>query len=197
MIVELITPKEEFARMERTAAESTLTCHANVGKMSAEDYKPSDTLKNIITWGHESTLEHIKLSYRVKDLSRACLQELARHRHISLSVESTRHTLKEQINSGKTNFAFPARMSKELQIVIFDYLHTLTNYVKDSSNVLNDDLKYAIPECICTNLVMSANIRELRHIIKVRTHPFALAEFQELARKIYEVVPDEFKYLSA
>ena len=195
MIVELMTSKEHFAEMERTAAESTLTCHANVGKMSAEDYKPSDTLKNIIKWGHESVLEHIKLSYRVKDLSRACLQELARHRHISLSVESTRHTLKQKIKNGDIKNYLPPTSTVELNQLVSNYFNSLAEFLKMNPDIPNDLLKYVIPECVCTNLVMSANIRELRHIIKVRSAPAALAEFQELARNFYEVVPDEFKYL--
>ena len=195
MIVELMTSKEHFAEMERTAAESTLTCNANVGKMSAEDYKPSDTLKNIIKWGHESVLEHIKLSYRVKDLSRACLQELARHRHISLSVESTRHTLKQKIKSGEIKNYLPPTSTVELCQLLSNYFNSLAEFLKMNPDIPNDLLKYVIPECVCTNLVMSANIRELRHIIKVRSAPAALAEFQELARNFYEVVPDEFKYL--
>ena len=195
MIVELMTSKEYFAEMERTAAEATLTCHANVEKMSAEGYKPSDTLKNIIKWGHESVLEHIKLSYRVKDLSRACLQELARHRHISLSVESTRHTVKQKIKSGEIKNYLPPTSTVELCQLVSNYFNSLAEFLKMNPDIPNDLLKYVIPECVCTNLVMSANIRELRHIIKVRSAPAALAEFQELARNFYEVVPDEFKYL--
>jgi len=44
---------------------------------------------------HSSTLEHINYSFDIEGISRACLQELARHRHTSMSVKSTRYTLKE------------------------------------------------------------------------------------------------------
>ena len=43
---------------------------------------------------HASTLEHLNYSFYLT-ISRAVLQELARHRHASLSVKSTRYTLKE------------------------------------------------------------------------------------------------------
>ena len=59
----------------------------------------------------------------------------------------------------------------------------------------NDELKYFLPEFWPTNLVLTANIRELRHIVTLRTTPAALQEFQDLARKFVEVVPDQFKYL--
>ena len=44
---------------------------------------------------HKSVLEHLFYSFDIKGISRACLQELARHRMASLSVKSTRYTLKE------------------------------------------------------------------------------------------------------
>ena len=59
----------------------------------------------------------------------------------------------------------------------------------------NDELKYYIPEFWPTNLVMTANVRELRHIVSLRTAPAALKEFQDLARKFVETVPERFRYL--
>lgn len=44
---------------------------------------------------HASTLEHLTYNFEIDGISRACLQELARHRMASLSVKSTRYTLKE------------------------------------------------------------------------------------------------------
>ena len=200
MIVELMTSKEHFTEMERTAAEATLTCHANVEKMSAEGYKPSDTLKNIIKWGHESVLEHINLSFQVKDLSRACLQELARHRFISLSVKSTRHTLKKTLQQDYikilgSKFILHHETTQKTFRPEEAITTILIDLVREYPDIKNDELKYFLPEFWPTNLVMTVNIRELRHIIKVRTHPAALEEFRELARKLYEVVPTKFKYL--
>ena len=37
---------------------------------------------------HASTLEHLNYSFDIDGISRACLQELARHRHASMSVNS-------------------------------------------------------------------------------------------------------------
>ena len=44
---------------------------------------------------HASTLEHLSYNFYIQGISRALLQELARHRIASLSVKSTRYTLKE------------------------------------------------------------------------------------------------------
>jgi len=47
---------------------------------------------------HESTLEHITLNFLIKNTSRGVLQELARHRIASYSVQSTRYTMSDLIN---------------------------------------------------------------------------------------------------
>ena len=44
---------------------------------------------------HASTLEHLYYNFYIQGVSRALLQELARHRLASLSVKSTRCTLKD------------------------------------------------------------------------------------------------------
>jgi len=200
--------------------------------------KPETFLKRAIKAGHESVLEHITLTYEVNNLSRACLQELARHRHISLSVESTRHTLKKIFtddnkliqqaqNIEKNTMLSLSLISlngfiksvlpefKEIDtenkkgfirldialLAILRYMSTNGKAVQqdgslnENSSVSNDLLKYYLPEFWPTNLVLTANIRALRELIMKRTNPAALKEFQVLARKFVEAVPDEFKYL--
>lgn len=44
---------------------------------------------------HKSIAEHLVYTFSIDGISRACLQELARHRIASLSVKSTRYTLKK------------------------------------------------------------------------------------------------------
>lgn len=46
---------------------------------------------------HASTLEHLSYNFYIEGVSRALLQELARHRHQNLSVESTRYTMSKSL----------------------------------------------------------------------------------------------------
>jgi thymidylate synthase (FAD) len=65
---------------------------------------------------HSSTLEHLTYNFHIYDISRALLQELARHRIASLSVKSTRYTLKELKNEEhfmNDDFLFHAIASEE------------------------------------------------------------------------------------
>ena len=181
MNVELLTRTEHIADMERVAALAALTCRGNTDK----DFVPAEVLTRIIKAGHESILEHINLTYSIKGITRAVLQELSRHRHISLSVESTRHTLRKKFDT--VSAGLPREYS--------EYLFVLWCKLRDTPNTPNDELKYLLPEFWPTNLVLTSNVRELRHILNLRTAPAALKEFRELARAMYEVVPEGFKYL--
>ncbi|MBR2207911.1 MAG: FAD-dependent thymidylate synthase [Synergistaceae bacterium] len=196
MDVRLLTTPEHFEAMQHNAAYAMLTCHANTEKLRHE---PSRSfIEKAIKAGHDSILEHITLTYEVNNLSRACLQELARHRHISLSVESTRHTLKKHINDESKPFYVPGNLQITLDGEKINPAEIMCIFLMQGardSNISNDILKYYIPEFWPTNLVMTANVRELRHIVKLRTSPAALKEFQDLARKFVEVLPDDFKYL--
>lgn len=64
-----------------------------------EDMEESSLLHQLShVYQHESVLEHISLSFHIKDISRGVLQELARHRIGSYSVRSTRYTLGPLVN---------------------------------------------------------------------------------------------------
>ena len=76
-----------------------------------------------------------------------------------------------------------------------DYLSLLREIISRNPKISNDELKYYIPEFWPTNLIMSSNVRELRHIIDLRSAPNALKEFRYLARALFDVVPNEFKFL--
>ena len=69
---------------------------------------------------HESTLEHTSLNFIIKNTSRGVLQELARHRIASFSVQSTRYTMSDLINW--FNVCKKLRMGKEFFIEQIDAL---------------------------------------------------------------------------
>lgn len=193
MEVKLLTSTASLKDMEQFAAIAALTCHANTDK----EFVAPDVLERIINWKHDSILEHINLTYSVKGLSRACLQELARHRHLTLSVESTRHTLRQQLLDKTIQISLPGDIDEELRGVIMGYLTCLISYMHSHPNTPNDHIKYAIPECVCTNLIMTMNIRELCHILALRTAPAALKEFRDFAHALYDAVPEKYRYLLA
>lgn len=185
MNVKLLTSPSSIADMEKFAAIGALICRGNADK----EFVPCEVLARIIKAGHESILEHINLTYSIKGISRALLQELSRHRHISLSVESTRHTLRKQMRGEAYDIAIGVNRDR------LYFMKYFKEFMKHNPEMPNDELKYFLPEFWPVNLVLTSNVREFRHILNLRTAPAALKEFRDLARAMYEAVPEQYKYL--
>ena len=153
---------------------------------------------------HKSVLEHLFYSFDIKGISRACLQELARHRMASLSVKSTRYTLKElnkeesflplcEENYKRAEKYIMLSSNERVKDQSIKALENLRLAVKDG--IANDIAKYIIPECYKTELVWSINARSLQNFLELRTAKVALKEIRELAYSVYKALPQEHLYL--
>jgi len=167
---------------------------------------------------HGSTLEHLNYTFDIDGISRALLQELARHRHASLSVKSSRYTLGKL----KTEATFIGSKTDERDMtsVAYDYVRAenyivltgsnnsgaqrVDRYSVDAlenlrklieANTSNDKAKYCLPESYKTSLTYTINARSLQNLLGLRTAPSALAEFRKLAQAMYNNLPEEHKYL--
>jgi len=141
---------------------------------------------------HSSTLEHVNYTFDIDGISRACLQELARHRMQSLSVKSTRYTLKELKDADNVE-KFLVPVTSEIL-----YANTLQlQHVQDLLNagVSNDIIKYMLPEAYKTSLVSTMNLRALQNFLQLRTSKAALWEIRELAEAMYRATPDSHKFM--
>ena len=153
---------------------------------------------------HKSVLEHLFYSFDIKGISRACLQELSRHRMASLSVKSTRYTLKElnkedsflplcEENYKRAEKYIMLSSNERVKDQSIKALENLRLAVKDG--IANDIAKYIIPECYKTELVWSINARSLQNFLELRTAKVALKEIRELAYSVYKALPQEHLYL--
>lgn len=106
------TPLEVCARAIRTCWDS----HAKSDCGGEIDKDLIHRIGNINK--HKSTLEHLYYNFEIIGISRACLQELARHRMASLSVKSTRYTLKE--------------LKNESEFINLDSIKKIENMLQDS-----------------------------------------------------------------
>lgn len=170
------------------------TCTATTEKMSDTWMDCEAFLMRLVEQGHMSVFEHVNYTFSIKGVSRALLQELSRHRHISLSVESTRWALK-RIMGSDLDLIFPEELDGSegyMKILIAHIKYAL----KDGKR--NDSVKYLLPECIPTNLILTLNLRELIHIYRLRTSSRALKEFHDLMIDIAQCLPNpHFRILTA
>lgn len=198
----------------QVAIKGTRTCWDSHDKADCgvKDRELLDRVGN--KFKHKSILEHISYNFYIEGVSRALLQELARHRIASLSVKSTRYTLKELKN--ELSFINVSILRHdELPDVSFDteraekYLvltgvwaidcmsiHALENLrVVLISGYSNDYAKYCLPESYKTELTWSINMRSLQNFLSLRMDKAALWEIRQLADEVYEAIPEDHKYL--
>ena len=194
--------KEEAERSVFDSDEELIEYYIRENTIGSRDLDLLDRVVN--QYHHASIAEHISFNFFIDGISRACLQEVSRHRHTSLSVKSSRYTLKELKNEDSfTTNALEGRVRAER------YLFMTVDETVNRSSVLalenlrshiaagtsNDIAKYCMPEAFRTQLTWSINLRSLQNFLSLRTDKKALPEIQHLARLIYEALPEEAKSL--
>ena len=150
---------------------------------------------------HSSTLEHLNYNFYIKGISRALLQELARHRMASLSVKSTRYTLKELKDEKPFSVSDKQRAKKYLVLTgneavdsaSIKALENLREILK--SGISNDIAKYALPESYKTELTWTINARSLQNFLSLRSSKSALWEIRNLAFNIFDALPKDHQYI--
>jgi len=174
-----------------------------------EDEKETYITKDVITKDYEFKSifgnycdllykNEIFYTFRIKNISRALLQEFVRHDDfLGITVKSTRYTLKELKNEDpfityKDNEKIYDIQRAEKYVIlteiveinhsIIEALENLRNLIK--SGFENDKTKYAIPEAYKTEMIVTLPKRNFENLIKLRTDKSALWEFQRLANEM-------------
>jgi len=136
-----------------------------------EDVTPEDFCRRIIKRGHESALEHVSSTFRIVT-DRGVMAELTRHRTgVAFSIESTRY-----VKYGDISVCKPIEMPNG---VAFQAWYQLCkNSEKAYTEIIANGGKpqtarAVLPTCTATTIVVTANWREWRHILRLRTAPAA------------------------
>jgi thymidylate synthase (FAD) len=181
----------------KVCAHAIRTCWQSFDKSDDGGEKDKELIDRVGNkFKHASTLEHITYTFYISGVSRALLQELARHRMASPSVKSTRYTLKELKDSTDTIdyekflvFTGEDDVDNASRIALDNLKRILQN------GVSNDKAKYCLPESYKTELTWTINARSLQNFITLRSSKAALWEIRDLANKLYKILPDDHKYL--
>jgi len=144
---------------------------------------------------HASTLEHLVYTFYVQGISRACLQELARHRIASLSVKSSRYTLKEIKEAENLDYEKYLVMTGNAMVDEASKSALKTLQMVLQSGVSNDFAKFCMPESYKTELTWTINARSLQNFLTLRSSKSALWEIRQLSHAVFEAIPDEHRYL--
>lgn len=183
-------------------AHAIRTCWQSYDKSDCGGPKDLDLIDRVGNkFKHASTLEHLTYTFFIEGISRALLQELARHRMASPSVKSTRYTLKELKEESEFDSKDFNRASKYLVMTESDLVNEMSIKALENlrqvlqTKIGNDVAKYCLPESYKTSLTWTINARSLQNFISLRTSKSALWEIRDLANKVFEALPQDHKYL--
>lgn len=175
-------------------------CYKSEDKITHDSSKPF--VKNLIADGHESVLEHVSFTVRFI-VDRGVSHEIVRHRLASYSQESTRYCnySDEKFENGVT-FIIPSQMfTTSISVTLWQRSCELAEKAYFALLKLGEAPQTAravLPTCVKTEIVMTANLREWRHFLKLRTaanaHPDMRAVTVPLLRELQskiEIVFDD------
>lgn len=175
--VELVTPFNESEALKRIEAAGR-TCYKSEDRITPDSAKRFVTA--LIRLGHDSVLEHVSVSFRIT-CDRGVSHELVRHRIASYSQESTRYCRYDNITviepPGLNGVARSAWM-EAMRITEIAYTHLILMGFKP------EIARAVLPTCLKTEVVMTANLREWRHFLKLRLSKAAHPQIRQLAGHI-------------
>ena len=153
-----------------------------VWKNSAEKF-----VEMIVRKGHLSVLEHVNAAFRLTGGSRAFTHQLVRHRMASFTQQSQRY-----VNENNFRFVEPPSIAghEEAHDAFTAFMeHARSAYLNlQSMGIKNEDARFVLPNAITSEIVVSADLREWRHIIEVRSHSSAQWEIRQAAVTIFEIL---------
>lgn len=187
--MKLISPSHEFleeidgVKMLKRLERIGRVCYKSEGKTTDTSYE--QFLSNLLARGHESVIEHEKVSVKII-CDRGVSHEIVRHRIASYSQESTRYC-----NYSKDQFGHELTMIKPcfwredseaytawketMEIIEKNYFRML------ESGAAAQEARSILPNSLKTEIVVTMNMREWRHFFKLRTAEAAHPQMREVA----------------
>ena len=168
-LVDTINPEEILRKLEVCGKVSR---QSKLG--DAENF-----VRSIIKRGHESVLEHVSLTFKIV-CDRAIMAELTRHRLASFTVESTRYVKYDELK-----FIDPPDM---VNVRAFELLY---RGLIENDKLPPEIARSVLPLCTATTIYMTANLRDLRHILKLRTDKAAHPQMRHIMNQVLAVFKEK------
>lgn len=178
-ILDEINGEEILKKIEKIGR----VCYKSEDRISEES--SIKFVKDIIKRGHESVIEHEKISVRII-CDRGVSHEIVRHRIASYSQESTRYCNYYKDKFGKSltliKPVFWEKESEEYRL----WLHAMQEIEEVYNKMIEKGVKpqearSVLPNSLKTEIIVTMNLREWRHFFKLRTSLKAHPQMREVA----------------
>jgi len=156
-----------------------------VWKNSAEKF-----VKMLVKSGHLSVLEHASATFRIKGGSRAFTHQLVRHRMASFTQQSQRY-----VNEKTFRYIEPHSIEENPKAhkIFVDFMEKAREVYSElqKMGIRNEDARFVLPNSVESEIVITANFREWRHILETRGAAKAQWEIRKVAIAILEILKEK------
>lgn len=158
-------------------------------------------LGNLLRSLHGSVLEHANFTFALRNVSRVFTHELVRHRAGSaFSQESLRY-----VRLTDLGFRLPSALEplREQVVNLVEQLEEFQVTAAEALGLDDDGVPFAVkkevtsalrrlaPIGLSTDIIWTANVRTLRHVIEMRTAPGAEEELRLVFDRVAQIMCDE------
>ena len=170
------------AEMLKRIEKAGRTCYKSEDRITEESAE--NFVRMLIERGHESVLEHESITVRFV-CDRGISHEIVRHRLASYSQESTRYCNYGNDRFGSELTFIKPCFFKEKKGAYCSWYNSMDFAECAYFDMLDDgctpqEARSVLPSSIKTEVVMTANLREWRHFLKLRTAKAAHPQMREL-----------------
>lgn len=149
-------------------------------------------IRKLISKGHESVLEHSLFSVLLI-CDRGVSHELVRHRLASYTQESTRYVK----YTGDIDFIQPSTYENWPENIKTAFINSLRCAEETYQHLLSQKItpqeaRAVLPNALATKIVMTANLREWRHVFNLRLSNAAHPDMQHLMRIVFKLAYQYF-----
>ncbi len=173
---------------QKLIEEAGRTCYLSFGKIGKDS--ENKFIRMLIKSGHLSVLEHAYATFRIKGGSRAFTHQIVRHRICSFSQQSQRY-----VSEKGFDFITPhsIRKNSEASKLFNETMEILKESYQrlQDMGIKNEDARFVLPNAIKSEIVISADLREWRHILELRCEPGAQWEIREICLEVLKILKKE------
>jgi thymidylate synthase (FAD) len=152
-----------------------------------EEDSEKSFIRMIVKNQHFSVLEHAYATFRISGVSRAFTHQFVRHRLCSFIQQSQRYVDESQFNYVEPDSIREDPEAHTLFLEFMDRARETYSRLK-GMKIKKEDARYVLPNAVASRIVVTANLREWRHIIALRGKLSAQWEIRKVAIEILKIL---------
>ncbi|WP_436935172.1 FAD-dependent thymidylate synthase [Halovenus marina] len=187
------------------------------------DERKETLIGHLLEHGHFGPFEHPHATFAVKGISRSCMAQITRHRHVSFDIQSMRYVSFDDVDpddvrdgemvvvppsatdpdwvgrnqeSGPVDDETAERREELFRETIGDAFESYQELLE--LGMPPEDARYVLPIGSKVNMVMSMNARMLMHVADMRAAADAQWEIREMTEEVLDIAsewcPITFQY---